>query len=463
MASIRHYTNKRGDVTYQIIVSAGSDRIGRQIRHYKTWKPPATMGARDIARELQRIATEFEQDILGGFQIDNKQTFAEYAEYCYSLRVQAGEKPQTLERVKRQTARINEYIGNLQLNKITPRNLNEMYKSFAKPGANRWQIYAVPAADFVEMQGDMTCKEFAEKCGVYDRLIWKLRRGQQITRQNAAIIEKNLGKKGLFTIKGSNKPLSPATIRDYHAVVSSVFDRAYKEMIIKYNPAERVVLPKMRRVREQKALEPQELQAVLTALEAEPLQFKTMITLFIVTGCRRGEILALTWDKINYEKAEILIDASMNYVPHVGIFEGTTKTENKRRVAIPPEMVTLLKRYRIEQAERKLMLGDMWGSAGNRNLVFPKWDGNPLNPGNVNVMLTEFCKRHNLPHINPHLFRHTAASLLISNGVDVLTVSKMLGHSDMSTTMETYAHALEDARHKTAECFELVLLQDKRA
>lgn len=110
MASIRHYTNKRGDVTYQIIVSAGSDRIGRQIRHYKTWKPPATMGARDIARELQRIATEFEQDILGGFQIDNKQTFAEYAEYCYSLRVQAGEKPQTLERVKRQTARINEKL-----------------------------------------------------------------------------------------------------------------------------------------------------------------------------------------------------------------------------------------------------------------------------------------------------------------------------------------------------------------
>lgn len=463
MASVRQYKNKKGDITYQFIVSTGSDNIGKQIRHYKTWKPPATMGAREAAREAQRIATEFEQDIMGGFQVDNRQTFAEYAEYCYSLRVQGGERPQTLERVKRQTARINEHIGHLVLNKITPRHLNEMYKSFAKPGANRWQIYAVPAVDFVKLQGNLTCKEFAEKCGVYDRLIWKLRRGQQITRQNAAIIEKHLGVKGLFTITGSNKPLAPATIRDYHAVVSSVLDRAYKEMIIKYNPAERVILPKKRRVREQKALEPQEVQAVLAALEQEPLQFKAMITLFIMTGCRRGELLALTWDKIDYEKAEILIDASMNYVPHVGIFEGETKTGNKRLVAIPQAMVTLLKRYRLEQAERKLMLGDMWGSAGNKNLVFPKWDGNPLNPGNVNVMLTEFCKRHNLPHINPHMFRHTAASLLISNGVDVLTVSKMLGHSDMATTMETYAHALEDAKHKTADCLEVVLLQNKRA
>lgn len=86
-----------------------------------------------------------------------------------------------------------------------------------------------------------------------------------------------------------------------------------------------------------------------------------------------------------------------------------------------------------------------------------------MNPGNVNIELTAFCDRHGLPHINPHLFRHSAASVLLSNGVDVLTVAGMLGHSDVSTTLDTYAHAIDEARHKTADCISETILHKNRA
>lgn len=460
MASIRKIEGKHG-TAYKITVTLGRDALDRQIRHYKTWKPDKPMTARELNRELQRVATEFEQDLMSGFQADNKQTFAEYAAYCYTIREQRGDKPQTLARVRRQTARINEYIGQIPIQEIRPKHLTELYKKFSEPGACRWQVYALPAVDFKELisEGE-TCNDFARSCGVYGNLIRRLCKKQPISRQNAAIIEKNLGRKDLFSLTGAEKPLSPGTIRDYHAIIYTVLEQAYKEMIIKYNPAKRVTLPKKKRVRESKALQPEQLKAVLAALEGEPLPFRALITLFISTGCRRGEALALTWDKVDFVRREVLINQSMIYLPETGIQSGPTKTDNSRRVALPDETIELLRKLWAEQAKDRLRLGDLWEDS---NLVFPRWNGKPMNPGNVNLELTAFCDRHGLPHINPHLFRHSAASVLLSNGVDVLTVAGMLGHSDVSTTLDTYAHAIDEARHKTADCISETILHKNMA
>lgn len=460
MASIRKMEGKHG-TAYKITVTLGRDALDRQIRHYKTWKPDKPMTARELNRELQRVATEFEQDLMNGFQADNRQTFAEYATYCYTLREQRGDKPQTLARVRRQTARINEYIGHIPIQEIRPKHLNELYKAFSEPGACRWKVYAMPAVDFNKLIPEgMTCNGFAKSCGVYGNLIRRLCKGQPISRQNAAIIEKHLGRKGLFKLSGDTRPLSPGTIRDYHAIISTVLEQAYKEMIIKYNPAERVTLPKKTRVRESKTLQPAQLAAVLAALEAEPLPFRALITFFISTGCRRGEALALTWDNVNFERREVLINSSLMYLPETGIKSGPTKTDNSRRVSLPDETVEILHKLWADQAITRLRLGDLWE---DNNLVFPRWNGKPMNPGNVNLELTAFCDRHGLPHINPHLFRHSAASVLLSNGVDALTVAGMLGHSDVSTTLDTYAHAIDEARHKTADCISKVILHKNMA
>lgn len=458
MASIRKIEGKKG-TAYKITVSEGADALGKQIRHYMTWKPEPGMSARDIKRELERVACEFEQDIMTGFKVDNKQTFAEYAEYCYKLREQRGDSPQTLARVRRQTARINEYIGHMRLQDIRPQHLNALYLKFAEPGAVHCNVFAAPAVDFNALRGDETYSGFGRRCGLPHNTMKRLCKGNNVSLETAKTVEKALGRKDLFTPVNHDRPMNPKTIWGYHSIINFVLTRAYKEMLIKFNPAERVFLP-TKIDTEKRSLQPDELRAVLDALEKEPLPFRALVTFYICTGCRRGEALALTWDKVSFSRAEVLIDQSAAYLERIGIQIGPTKTRNSRTIAIPADALKLLRELWAYQTEQRAMLGDLWEE---NNLVFPRWNGAVQFPPNVNRQINHFTARHNLPHINPHMFRHSAASLLLSNGVDIVSVSKMLGHAHTSMTLDVYAHEIAEARQKTAVCISDVLLKSKHA
>lgn len=382
MASIRRIEGK-GGVSYKITVTLGTDGRGNQKRHYMTWKPDRPMKAREQEREAKRIAAEFESRLLEGFEADNKQTFAEYAEYVYQLRIQRGDKPQTLAQVRRTTNIINGYIGNMKLQDIRPHHLNSLYKVFTE-----------------------------------------------------------------------ERKLSAATVCTYHYVLRTVLSQAYREMVIPYNPAERVTLPRRKKMRDTGSLQTEEIKAILTALHAEPISTQAMLYTLLVTGCRKGELMALTWDKVDFERGEIIIDRSMIYIPHEGMQTAPTKTNNSRTVAVPAVEIGILKELRAWQLETRLSLGDAWQ---DNNLLFTRWNGEPLHAKSVNRILADFCTRHSLPPINPHKFRHTAASMLLSGGVDVVTVAGMLGHSDIKTTLGTYAHEVEQGRRKTADFMDKLL------
>ena len=122
--------------------------------------------------------------------------------------------------------------------------------------------------------------------------------------------------------------------------------------------------------------------------------------------------------------------------------------------------MALLRKYRVWYLEQQLRNGDRWNGAG---YLFTKDDGSPIIPGTVNGWLDRFSKRHGLPHINPHAFRHTAASILISEGVDIVTVSKMLGHANTSMTTDVYSHIIEESKRKATECIADVMLRRKKA
>lgn len=459
MASIKKYETRKG-THYKITVCSGRDIHGKQIRHYKNWTPPPELTGRALEKELKRVAYEFEKNIDFGYAPDDRRTFAEYAAYCLEVRKRRGDKPQTIDVVTRQIARINEYIGHIRVVDIRPQHLNELYKKLAEPGKNPRRMYATPKVNFRELIGETTIKSFAEAAGVGKTTVVDLCNGRTVTIQTAEKIEKYLNRKDIFKHTNANKGLSTTTIRDYHATISSILHQAYKEMIVTYNAAERATLPKMQKVRESKTLQPEEIQAVIEALNTEPTSLKTLIMFLMCTGCRRGEAVALTWDKVNWNKGEVLIDSSAGYTTTDGIITGSTKTGKARIVALPPELIEQLRAYRQWQMEERTALYDAWEPS---NLVFTRWNGQILNPSTVNRELSEFCKRHDLPHINPHLFRHSAASILISNGVDVLSVSQMLGHSSVSMTLNVYSHALEESRQKTAAAVSDVILQQKRA
>lgn len=459
MASIKKYETRKG-THYKITVCAGRDIHGKQIRHYKNWTPPPELTGRALEKEIKRVAYEFEKNIDFGYAPDDRRTFAEYAEYCLELRRQRGDKPQTIERTRKQTEQINEYIGNIRIVDIRPRHLNEMYKKLSTPGGAHGRIYAKARDSFKKTIQGTSQAEFARRAGVTETTVSKLCRGKAVKMQSAEKIEQYLGRKDLFTYINDKAALSPGSIHCIHSVVSSVFSQAYKEMIVTYNAAERATLPKNKGVREQKTLQPEEIQRVIEALKEEPIGFQTLIMFLMCTGCRRGEAVALTWDKIDWNRREVLINQSTGYTATDGIVTGTTKTDKARIVALPEELITLLRKYQKWQTGERTALYDAWNQS---NLVFTRWNGEVLVPNSINAKLDEFCKRHDLPHINPHLFRHTTASILISSGVDVLSVSQMLGHSKISTTLNTYSHALEEARQKTAAAVSDVILQTKRA
>ena len=250
--------------------------------------------------------------------------------------------------------------------------------------------------------------------------------------------------------------LSAKTILEHHRLISTVLEQAVKEGLVPFNVAGRATLPKVER-KEVNYFQPEQVAAIREALEREPMKWKTLVHLLLITGARRGEVLGLKWDKVDFEGNRIYICNSVLYSPDVGIYESTPKTERSRRyVTLPPETMQLLRRYRAWQAEERLRLGEYYQ---NQGFVFSQDNGNPMHPDSVTDWLKKFSKRHDLPHINPHAFRHTMASMLYFHGVDSVSISKRLGHAQVSTTANIYAHVMEEADQRNADILSEVFLK----
>ena len=256
--------------------------------------------------------------------------------------------------------------------------------------------------------------------------------------------------------KRSGDNLSAKTVLEHHRLISTVLEQAVKECLVPFNAASRTVLPKVEK-KNVNYFQPEDITNIREAMEKEPLKWKALTHLFLITGARRGELLGLKWDKVDFENNRIYICNNILYSPDIGVYEDTPKTEtSKRYIALPKETMRLLKQYKREQAEEQLKMGMKHSQNG---FVFCQYNGKPMHPDSVTDYLRKFSKRNNLPHINPHAFRHTMASLLYFNGVDSVSISKRLGHAQVSTTANIYAHIVEEADRKNAEILSDIFLK----
>ncbi len=250
--------------------------------------------------------------------------------------------------------------------------------------------------------------------------------------------------------------LSPKTILEHHRLIHTVLDQAEREGLVPFNVADRATLPKVQK-KEVNYFQPEEVAAIRDALESEPIKWRMITHLFLITGARRGEIMGLKWAAVDFLNNRIHIENSILYAADRGIYEDTPKTETSVRwITLPTETIQLLKRYRAWQMEESLRLGAYYKDQG---FVFTQDNGQPMHPDSVTDWLGKFSKRHNLPHINPHAFRHTMASMLYFSGVDSVSISKRLGHAQVSTTANIYAHVIEEADQKNADILASVFLK----
>ena len=260
---------------------------------------------------------------------------------------------------------------------------------------------------------------------------------------------------------GENKrtggKLSNKTVLRYHRFISVVMAQAVKEGLVPYNPAAKAEPPKAEK-KDVNYMQQSDIAAIRNALEKEPIKWKVLVHLLLITGARRGEVIGLKWKYVDFDNNRIYICNSITYTPDRGVYESSPKTESsKRYIALPAETMKLLKEYRAWQIQERFRLGEYYK---DHDFVFAQDAGLPMHPDSVTTWLARFSKRHELPHINPHAFRHTMASLLYFNGMDSVSISKRLGHAQVSTTADIYAHVIAEADRKNADILGDIFLKN---
>lgn len=194
--------------------------------------------------------------------------------------------------------------------------------------------------------------------------------------------------------------------------------------------------------------QPDQMDEILNALENAPLLWKTITYIMIDSGCRRGEALGLKWSSLELDTGLMVIENNLQYTKKTGIYLGPTKTGKVRALKLAPQCVELLKEWKLEQMRMRLKQGSDWKETG---MVFTKDNGEWLHPDSITRWLNNFSRDNGLPHIHPHAFRHTAASTMIANGVDLVTTANELGHANATTTAMIYAHQIAIAKARAAD------------
>lgn len=276
-------------------------------------------------------------------------------------------------------------------------------------------------------------------------VIGHIRLDKLTTREIQKFIN-SLAKDGVNEHTG--KPLSRKTMIHYLSFISTIIDYAIKMDMLSDNPCRRVTIPKGSK-KERKILTIEETEEFFNLLRTAPLKYRAFFTLDIYSGMHRGEMLGLEWKGIDFQTGVIHIQRTSNYTKTNGIYTDTTKTESSVRfVKLPMEVIDVLLLYKDEQDEERIKLGRKWHDTDR---LFVKYDGRPMNPQTPYGWLKDFCERNDFPFYGIHQFRHLHTSLLIGAGIDPTTVSGILGHSQVSTTLNLYSHMLRENQIKACD------------
>lgn len=405
MASIR----KRGN-SYQIIVSNGRDIYDNQIFERITWKPDPNKTEKQNQKALERFAMEFEDKVKNGRYLDGeKLTFNDFTARWLSEYAMIQLEPTTIDMYKNLlNVHILPVLGHLKLSKVQPNHLNKLY------------------ADMLQIRKD--------------------------------------GKEGGY---------SPTTIKRCHAVISSIFSTAVHWNIVTDNPCERVRPPKqVHNASDVKFFTVEQTELFLTELDEQTkqglikLQHNIFFQLCIFCGLRRGETVALLWSDINFPDKTVSITKSTSLVDSKPYTKAPKNHTSERVISIPEHIIKQLRRYRLEYNTYRLSIGSQWIERPDKEeYIFIQWNGLQMYPSTPYNIFKDVLHRYNseheekLPDIPLHGLRHTSATLLISQNVDVRTVSNRLGHAQTSTTMNIYSHSLQKKDEAAAGALESLLIK----
>jgi len=247
----------------------------------------------------------------------------------------------------------------------------------------------------------------------------------------------------LLDIQAEGKAHS--TVIKVYTILHSFFKMAFMGGMIDRNPMDKVERPKPRKDEVKAdaplAYTPAEVQTILAGLEHEPLKWQALVHLLIDTGIRRGECCALQWKNIDFETGAVTIAGNLCYTPAKGVYLDTPKNGHTRTVYAGAHTLALLRQLRAEQSRQAI----------SAYVFTQEASPEPMHPQSPTRYLKKFSQRYGVPDLHPHKLRHTFASIAITNGADVASVSEALGHSDKAVTLRMYTHADQESISHAAQ------------
>ena len=246
-------------------------------------------------------------------------------------------------------------------------------------------------------------------------------------------------------INALSEELSPKSVQNIFNILKASLTKAVELKKLASNPCIGIVLPKKQKYQAD-TYSNAEIQQALSLAKGSDMYLILLLTFSL--GLRRGELIALTWDDVDFEKAEININKSSYTAKGQRKVKKPKTDAGIRTLALGSNIINELKVAYTEYRKRKLEMGNKFNDS---NLVICKADGSPYHPDSLSNKWKRFIKKHNLKSIRFHDMRHTNATTLIAAGVDIKTVQARLGHSDISTTMNIYAHVTNDMNVNAAK------------
>ena len=246
--------------------------------------------------------------------------------------------------------------------------------------------------------------------------------------------------------------IAPRTIGHAHRVLSSALSDAAENEIVVKNVVKTKSAPK---VPDEEMIIVQDVPALIEKLKSGGrLQLLAMVALF--TGMRLGEVLALRWSRVDLDKNVIQVREALEETRNYGTRFKTPKSKAGRRdITLPDVLVNALRDHRKAQLELRMKLGA--GKLSNDALLFADLEGAPLSPIACSKAWGKFASRIGMPAVTFHALRHTHASQLIDAGVDIVTISKRLGHAKPDITLRVYAHLFRKDDGKAAAAINAIL------
>ena len=243
----------------------------------------------------------------------------------------------------------------------------------------------------------------------------------------------------------SGKPMAAATVKHAYHVLKGAMDKAVLAEIIPRSPCVSIMMPKGQK---KAAIIYDEKQIKQLIDAAKDTEMELVIDMELCLGLRRGELLGLWWQDIDWEKNQVHIVRNRVVVNGKSVVKEPKTANSVRTIDMPAQLMQKLRKHRLNCKANQLRLGSAY-EVNDYIIVHP--DGKPIYPEYLSQMLTKLQKKADLPQCRFHDLRHLCATIMLLQGVNVKVAQERLGHKDIATTMNIYSHVLPSSAREAAE------------